>query len=477
MQSLFKHIKQKSLMGCVVACYAVMPALSTAALQTMDDGELSSVQGGDGISLALNDIQVVTGDKTTLSVGLDSKSLALYADNLRVYKQGASNPEVISAGSGFDLGSASDPILIDIETLVKDGSTPWLSDNINFLNIQLPKGGVTYSTSDTNRSGNTLVAAGVADTTGTTASGKSLQRYARTANSKMEWRSIPFRCNNNTQDCLSVALRLRFDIFKAIDDPSSDYVPDQLKSTLVDRQLLWVKADGVNLNGTKLRVWGDDTDGIAFTADITAYINELHATSAYTGTPASIATGDLTTGYSLVAGANGTQKILKNGVDTGETVETLQKTAPYSDDYIPTYSDSDGNVGLKLSGVYVDAHLGRMGYQPVSVQTIVSPKNRAEPNASCTGSVTGSDGQSYCPDDVTNNIRLLIREIPNDVTTYTDFYNAPKTNIHVENAQIDDYDLGSLTIQGLQIQSLKFTTQDLTPLEAKHCPSGWTCSF
>lgn len=465
-----------SRLACVCALFGAMPAVG--ALKSLDDGELSSVDGGDGISLALNDIQVVTGDKTTLSVGLDSKTLALYADNLRIYKQGASNPEVISASNGFDLGSASDPILIDIETLAKDSSTPWLSDNLNFLNIQLPKSGVTYSISDTNRSGNNLVAGGVADTTGTTdATGKSLQRYARVPNSKMEWRSIPFSCNNTSQDCLSVALRLRFDIFKAIDDPSSDYVPDQLRSTLVDRQLLWVKADGVNLNGTKLRVWGDDTDGIAFTADITAYINELHATSSYTGTPAGITSGDLATGYSLVAGANGTQQIFKNGVDTGETVETLQKTAPYSDAYTPTYSDTDGNVGLKLSGVYVDAHLGRIGYQPVSVQTIVTPKSRAEPNAGCAGSVTGSDGQSYCPDDVTNNIRLLIREIPNTQAIYEDFYSAPKTNIHVEQAQIDDYNLGSLSIQGLQIQSLKFTTQDLTPLEAKHCPTGWTCSF
>lgn len=459
------------LLAC--ALFVAMPAVG--ALKNLDDGELSSVDGGDGISLALNDIQVATAKNTTLSVGLDAKTLALYADNLRIYKQGASDPEVISASNGFDLGSASDPILIDIETLAA-ANIPGVNDDLNFLNIQLPKGGVTYSTSDTDRSGNNLEAAGVPDTTGTTdtTTGKSLQRYARVKNSEMEWRSIPFKCNNTSQDCLSVALRLRFDIFKAIDDPNSAYTPDQLRSTLVDRQLLWVKADGVNLNGTKLRVWGDDTDGIAFTADITAYINELHATSSYTGTAASITGTDLSSGYTL----NANNEVLdSNGTATGETVETLQKTAPYSDDYAPVYSDNDGNVGLKLSGVYIDAHVGRAGYQPISVQTIVTPKERATPNATCTGSVTGSDGQSYCPDDVTNNIRLLIREIPNTQAIYEDFYSAPKTNIHVEQAQIDNYNLGSLSIQGLQIQSLKFTTQDLTPLEAKHCPDNWTCSF
>lgn len=450
----------------------VFTSYSAAGLQSLDDGDLEQINGAQGIGIQLNNIQVATDDGTTLSLQMDSDTLALYGDRFRLYRQGATNPDVIQDESGVTIGSVSDPITFDIQ------SAPQLTAqgnyvDLSYLKLALPSKLNTLRNNTLDQTGFTGVASG--------------NTYATKTNSALRWTTIPFPCSGAAKDCLTAALRLRADIFKY-----ASTTPSGQPKRLADRLIVWAKVDGVRLNGTYVDVWSDETEGLSLSANVSAYINSVHVTTA----------ADEGSRFLPKDDENLTISNATNFArDRGETNTTVNKTAPYSDDDTPLFQDASGdNTGLKLSNIFIDAHIGNKSYQPLSLQTVLTPINRATPTPGCAG---GYDigGKRYCPDDVTSDLRLKLSDIPNDPKVYNSFYSDPKTktNIYIDNvtmgaggngansggytsvptpgAPLVGYNFGSTTVEGLRIQRLSFTTRDLKPLEAKHCPSGWECSF
>lgn len=448
--------KKAILLGLGLAC----ANMSVAGLTSLDDNDLAQINGAEGIGIQLNNIQVATDTGTTLSLQMDSDTLALYGDRFRLYKQGATNPDVIQDESGVTIGSISDPMTFDIKSMTQLNAQGNYVD-LSYLTLALP------SKLNTLRN-NTL------DQTGFTGS-TSGNTYATKAGSSLKWTTIPFPCSGTAKDCLSVALRLRADIFKY-----ASLTNNQPKQKLQDRLIVWAKVDGVRLNGSYVDVWSDKTEGLSLAVNISAYINSVHLTTR-TNEGSTTSSGATLTPFAT---------------NRGETLGTVNKTAPYSDDDTPIFSDNGKNTGLKLSNVFIDAHIGNKSYQPLSLQTVLTPINRAKPTPGCAGGHT-VNGKVYCPDDVTSDLRLKLTDIPNNPKVYNDFYSDPKTktNIYIDNVTMGaggngagaggytttnalvGYNFGSTTIQGLRIQRLKFTTRDLKPLTAKHCPTGWACSF
>lgn len=438
---------------------------SFAGLTSLDDSDLSEINGAEGIGIQLNDVQVATDEGTTLSLQVDSDTLALYGNRFQLYRQGATNPSVIRDESGVTIGSISDPITFNIQSVPQLNAQGNYVD-LNYLTLALPSKFNTLRNSTLDQTG----------FTGST--------YARKANSELTWTTIPFPCSGAAKDCLTAALRLRADIFKY-----ASLTPAGKPKQIDDRLIVWAKVDGVRLNGTYIDVWSDETEGLSLSVNISAYIDSVHLT-----TKTNEGANTLT--------SSSTVTLTQFAQDRGETIDTIKKTAPYSDDDTPIFKSGNYNTGLKLSNIFIDAHIGNKSYQPLSLQTVLTPINRAAPTPNCAG---GHDigGKRYCPDDVTSDLRLKLSDIPNDPKVYNDFYSDPKTktNIYIDNVTMGDgingataangggyhiistasnpvgYNFGSTTVQGLRIQRLSFKTQDLKPLTTQHCPTGWTCSF
>lgn len=424
-----------------------------ALLSPIEDEELRELSGATGVAIALENIQLIGGNDTTLFFDMDDDSSNVYLDHIRLYKFNAASPGTIADANGVDYGTFSDPIALNIAT------ESFLQKNVG-LN--------TYSNKDISYISLSLPSAGVINNTTFNAQGISVNSvYADTAG-KLTWGALPNRCSGI--DCISFDFRSRMDLFR----PKSAW-PNAAVPQLYSRDIQWWSAQGLNVHGSEASIWADPEYGFAMALDVTAYIDSIGFTRK-TNTSAST---KLTAGEITAAGLNNSN----TNRNDGETIASVNNTAPYSTNDQADWSSPASN--LLLSGIHVDLNLGNEAYQPLIIQSVVTPLDRAVPSGSCSGggtSVTGSDGSSYCPDDITLNLELRLEKIPNINTVYNAFYAAPKSNIYINDVSIGGQSFGSSTIEGLQIQYLSFKTQDLTPLinagsGTSHCPPGWACSF
>lgn len=475
---------------------------ANASLQSLDDAKLAEINGAEGIGIILKDVKLESEGNATLHVNLGVNTISLYGDKFSVHKHGKKD-------EGFIIGSVDNPIKINIfapteaELAEGQGRDQYILNSkgdtdpnrfagamdIRYLRIAMP----TVPEGHRKSANNNLHGAG-AVRTDLDAADTYKDSYAAKQNSGMTWVNVPFACHENLANCIDIAVRLRADIFKNAISQEQDTATKYDEKTgtfeypdnrqLSDRKLLWTEINGLNLSGSHVDIWGDPDWGLSMSVNLTAYIKQLRLTNRTTMTP------------------NGAAPTLAQRTPLGqrqdETVETLKLTPPYSNNYTAAWTAEGNDTGLQLNDVYADVHIGNRFYQPLSLQTVVTPINRGvTPSGTCVNgaaTVTGNDGQAYCPDEVTSDLRLTLK--PLTAATSPTFYKDPhtKSNIHIREVKMGagqngkgangyvggdkvGYNFGAVTIEGLHIQSLEFTTRDLKPMQSGQCPKNWTCSF
>lgn len=480
---------------------------ANASLQSLDDAKLAEINGAEGIGIILKDVKLESEGNATLHVNLGVNTISLYGDKFSVHKHNDKD-------AGFVIGNVDNPIKINIfapteaELAEGQGREQYILNSkgdtdpnrfagamdIRYLRIAMP----TVPDGHRKSANNNLHGAG-AVRTDLEATDTYLNSYAAKQNSSMTWVNVPFACHENLANCIDIAVRLRADIFKNAISQNQDTATkyDEKEGTfeypddrqLSDRKLLWTEINGLNLSGSHVDIWGDPDWGLSMSVNLTAYIKQLRLTNRTT-IPAGSAVPIETQRTPL-------------GESQGETVETLKLTPPYSDYYTAAWTVDGNDTGLQLNDVYADVHIGNRFYQPLSLQTVVTPISRgtaAGGGACASGAamVKGSDNNMYCPDEVTSDLRLTLK--PLTAATSKTFYQDPhtKSNIHIREVKMGagqngkganngkggyvggdkvGYNFGAVTIEGLHIQSLEFTTRDLKPMQSGQCPKNWTCSF
>lgn len=404
-----------------------------AKLEELRDADLSKSYGAEGIAFTLTDAQILADSSTTVSFDFSSADFFGYLDHIRLFRyrtdSSANDGATINSENGISWGTYSDPFTLDILTDT-NRNIDGISVPLTYIKFAFPEGGVTGPVAG--------------------------QPFSKT----------PYDCSNPSLDCASLRVRARFDIFqkKVLGAGSSDTLE------LAGRNAIWAQLDGLNLNGSQVKIWADPVLGLSLALDVFAHIEELRLTK------------NTNVGGNQYTGAGISADYIRAVPSIGnvryqytETAEDINLTHPYAGDDTPDFSNAASLVRVRDADI--ELHLGVPSYQPV----YFTRKFRSLDTSSPIGGVVQ-------PDDGALELGIEVAKLT--AVNSVDFYTKPKGNITIGNISIGANssggcanpnrvicDFGSSSIEGIQIQYLSFRTQELAPLNNSHCPPGWRCSF